>query len=136
MTVLMIYRRPCLFCGEPFINAKSYAKYCSPKCRVSFGQEKRERTGRRSDILRKYGLSVEQYRILSEKQNDLCAICYKKESMIYPSGRKKLLSVDHCHITGKIRGLLCSRCNAGIGQLLSSVDLLKSGITYLEKAAV
>lgn len=75
------------------------------------------------DLKRKYGLSKEEYYLLKEKQDNMCAICKI-------SNRR--LAVDHCHITGKIRGLLCLNCNTGIGQLKDSVELLESAINYLK----
>ena len=53
-----------------------------------------------------YGVTIEQYNDLFQKQNGECAICHKPQSEM-----KLQLSVDHCHTTGKTRGLLCQRCN-------------------------
>ncbi len=58
----------------------------------------------------KYNFSFEEFRCLNDSQNGLCAICGEPESR-----DGYLLSVDHDHETGKIRGLLCSRCNTGFG---------------------
>ena len=63
-----------------------------------------------------------------EKQNNKCAIC-KKDRNIF----KKRLCVDHCHSTGKIRGLLCTNCNQGIGHLKDDLNIIKSAIRYLEE---
>jgi hypothetical protein len=56
-------------------------------------------------LKKKYGISLKEFTKLSENQFDSCAICQKKEP----------LCVDHCHETGKIRGLLCTKCNTAIG---------------------
>lgn len=66
---------------------------------------------------------------LLQNQNGVCAVCSNPEM----SGRYKTLSVDHDHITGKIRGLLCSSCNRGIGLLKDNIEVLKSAISYLER---
>jgi len=71
-----------------------------------------------------YNISEEELKVAIEKQNGKCAIC----------GLKIKLSVDHCHETGKLRGLLCTRCNTGIGMFLNSTKLLKSAIKYIKNA--
>lgn len=73
---------------------------------------------------RKYGISVDEYDDLYSKQDGACAIRGKDNS-------GKRLCVDHCHSTGNIRGLLCHRCNVGIGMFLDNTELLASAILYL-----
>jgi Recombination endonuclease VII len=75
-----------------------------------------------------YGLTVEQYQEMVRQQNGVCAICGRP-----PKGGKKTkrLSVDHCHKTGRIRGLLCTRCNIALGHVESS--LLPQMLAYLAK---
>ena len=74
--------------------------------------------------LRKYGITLEKYEAMEKKQNGVCAICMEKEP-------NKKLAVDHCHITGKVRGLLCSNCNNGLGKFKDSKTLLIKAINYL-----
>ena len=81
----------------------------------------------------KYGLSLKDYQSLLDKQNGLCAICKQPETSKSRSGKLKSLAVDHCHITGKVRGLLCHHCNTGIGKLKDNVELLESAIKYLKE---
>ncbi|WP_425545633.1 endonuclease VII domain-containing protein [Glutamicibacter creatinolyticus] len=69
---------------------------------------------------------------LSESQDHKCAICgdpYGMESLKHP------LYVDHCHQTGKVRGLLCSRCNTGLGLFRDSPDLMLAAVTYLTRSS-
>jgi hypothetical protein len=73
---------------------------------------------------RKYGLSEERHLELLTKQENKCAIC-----MLQP---KKNLCVDHCHNTGKVRGLLCNACNRGIGYLGDNPDRIRRAIDYLK----
>ena len=73
-----------------------------------------------------YGITLNQYNFLLEKQRGLCSICFKKEL-----GKK--LAVDHCHKSKKIRGLLCQNCNIGIGVFKDDTLLLRSAIEYLSK---
>lgn len=69
----------------------------------------------------RYGITMEDYKKLHELQKGLCKICE----------RQKQLMVDHCHKTGKIRGLLCGKCNKGLGHFLDNREYLKSAIEYL-----
>lgn len=81
------------------------------------------------NLLSNYGLSLDDYEELQKKQNFVCAICKKEPIGKPPNGK---LHVDHCHETNRIRGLLCSNCNKGIGIFYENVDYLKSAINYLE----
>ena len=85
---------------------------------------------------RLYGLSLDEYRIMIYEQNNKCAICNKPETMIdYRSKEIKDLYVDHNHETGKVRELLCSSCNQGIGLLQESLEILTNALNYLKKHA-
>ncbi len=80
---------------------------------------------KRRSIMRKYiyGISEKEYQKLFKQQKGVCKICKRRDS--------RRLGVDHSHKTGKIRGLLCQKCNAGLGMFLDSVRTLKSAIKYL-----
>lgn len=88
------------------------------------------------ELKKHFGITLSQYNKLKESQNGVCAICGKPET-IFDSKQQKLreLSVDHCHTTGKIRGLLCSHCNHAIGKFNDDVDLLQKAINYLTSSA-
>lgn len=91
------------------------------------------RIGRKRQRLRKlYGVTLEQYDALAAKQNNLCAICGKPQPG-YEDGEPKLLCVDHDHSTKKIRGLLCYKCNCGIGMLCDNITLLQEAVEYLKR---
>lgn len=83
------------------------------------------------DLKRHYGLSKEQYEELLSTQGHCCAICGLPEGATI-AGRKLRLSVDHCHDSGKVRGLLCSNCNNGLGRFKDSMGALQAAIRYLE----
>lgn len=83
----------------------------------------------REQNLRKYGINSEQFEDLKRQQNGRCKICEN----IATYGKGKKLHVDHDHITGKIRGLLCSNCNLGLGYFQDNRDLLNKAIAYLEE---
>ena len=80
----------------------------------------------------KYGLDIKEYDRMFKKQDGKCAICKKPETR-KRKDRVLRLAVDHNHRTGNVRGLLCHKCNAGIGNLNDSSELLKNAIRYLEE---
>lgn len=81
-----------------------------------------------------FGITVEQYQKMLDEQNGCCAVCGLAETEIHPkSNRVRRLAVDHCHDTGRIRGLLCNRCNRAIGLFRDSADVIRGAIAYLEK---
>jgi hypothetical protein len=87
---------------------------------------------RRKNNYKKYGISEKEYMDLYEKNNYCCYICGKEE-LVKRNGKIKRLAIDHCHKTGKVRGLLCQNCNRGIGLLGDDIERLKSAIKYLEE---
>lgn len=83
--------------------------------------------------LQKFGIDFDGYQQLYTSQNGVCAICSKPETELNRNKKTKALAVDHDHQTGKIRGLLCSRCNTSIGKFDENADLLRTAADYLEK---
>jgi hypothetical protein len=83
-------------------------------------------------MLKSYGITLSEYRSLLQKQDSRCAICGQIESAInWKTKEKKSLAVDHCHSTGKVRGLLCQSCNTALGSFNDDVSLLAKAIAYL-----
>lgn len=85
----------------------------------------------RAHLKRKYGITLSDYDNLLEAQGGVCAICKSFET----DKRRGNLSVDHDHETGKIRGLLCNRCNRGIGYLKDNPEILEAAARYLRESA-
>lgn len=83
---------------------------------------------RRAQMKHHWGLTLEQYDELLEKQNGECAICHRHHSDF-----KLRLAVDHNHQTNEIRGLLCQYCNHVIVRNHTTGDFFKQVITYLEQ---
>lgn len=79
-----------------------------------------------------YGITIEKFNDMVKDQNNLCKICLKPETAFNVSGKKRRLAIDHCHKTGKVRGLLCGKCNNGIGNLKDSIEILERTIMYLK----
>lgn len=72
----------------------------------------------------KFGLTATEYREMAAKYNGVCPICNRTDS--------RRLSVDHCHTTGKIRGMLCNTCNIGLGKFRDNPMWLRNAALYLE----
>lgn len=103
---------------------------------IKTGKEWRKNNKERvynSKLIYRYNITIDDYNELLNKQNGVCAICGNNETVIHgKSGELKPLSVDHCHVTGKVRGLLCSSCNLSLGGFKDNVKTLKSAIKYLK----
>ena len=93
--------------------------------------ERNQQRIRGNRLMRQYGLSNEDYIAMYESQLGLCAICNESQQGITKDGEERFLCVDHCHKTGKVRGLLCARCNAGLGQFQDNPEFLISASKYL-----
>jgi len=145
------YRPHC----RPCVNAKAKQRAFSPssiatkecaKCCVVmsveyFNKDKRSPDGynyacrdccKHRTLMSKFGISIEEYRILHEKQNGVCFICGQAEKRKGRWGNQDL-AVDHCHKTGRVRGLLCAACNTALGLFNEDLSILGSAIRYLEK---
>lgn len=84
-------------------------------------------------IIRTYGITAEDYYNMLAAQDNKCAVCESEEVNNSRVSSNKLF-IDHCHDTGKVRGLLCSKCNHGIGLLNDDTALLQKAIEYLNKS--
>jgi hypothetical protein len=94
-------------------------------------------TWKRRYLMRVYNITLEEYNAVLVEQGGVCAICGKSEEIKNPSARdRSSLAVDHCHETGKIRGLLCFKCNTGIGALGDSIQGLERALAYLRGSDV
>lgn len=113
----------CVRCGKAFVvRLRGRGQvYCGRSCRES------ARKQRQGDRFRRYELSKEDYECLVEQQGNLCAICEQPPKNFDRYG----LVVDHDHRTGEIRGLLCNRCNMGIGLFDDDPEKLKKAIAYV-----
>lgn len=80
----------------------------------------------------KYGITVDDIIEMERNQGNRCAICGGEEPR-FRHGKRMSLAVDHCHETGKVRGLLCSNCNRGLGFLGDTPDSIRKALEYLEE---
>lgn len=124
---------------EPKANIwnKEYRKN-NPEIHREWAKKGREKLGsfrNIQEICRRRGITVEQYYELVELYDNKCAICRKEETKKARKEGIAKLSVDHCHVTNKVRGLLCHDCNTGIGKFLDDPVLLRTAAEYIEKHA-
>ncbi len=83
----------------------------------------------RRNNLKKIGMSLEEYDEMFDDQGSRCAICRKKQ------GNLRTFNVDHDHVTGKTRGIICNRCNIGLGCFDDDIDAVRKVLKYLKKHA-
>lgn len=83
---------------------------------------------------KKYGLTSVEYEARKTAQKNLCAICNNPETALCRGGRISELHVDHDHNSGEIRGLLCNKCNRGLGYFVDDPTILRAAADYLERS--
>lgn len=103
-------------------NQRKYYYAVPPETRSMIKRAKR--------IVYQYGITTAEYNEILTSQGGVCAICGGAPD----KERWKKLAIDHNHSTGIVRGLLCSKCNKGIGSLRDNVELLFKAIEYLKAA--
>lgn len=102
-------------------------RIASSKRRKELGEKFKE-SQRESRFRRVYGITLAQYKEMLAAQGAACAIC---KAQSFPN---RLLSVDHCHSTGRVRGLLCIKCNTALGHAGDNISVLKEMISYLDRS--
>lgn len=92
----------------------------------NLSRKRYKKSGRNTRFKKDYDITVGEYNKMNLEQNFKCKICGNPEKV-----KNRDLAVDHCHVTGKIRGLLCFRCNTAIGKFEDNPELLKKALAYL-----
>jgi hypothetical protein len=121
----------CVQCQQefPIKTTGNISLFCD-SCAKERHSEMMRKDRWRKGLKEGYGITPADYDLMFEVQNGLCAIC--GHPPIYGRGAKNnRLSVDHDHETGKVRALLCSKCNTGIGLLNDDIELLAKAIEYI-----
>lgn len=110
-----------------------YYRLHSAKFKASAARYREEKPDKLEDarLRRVYGISLEDYNWLLTVQGGVCAICRRPESVPHKKGKPKKLTVDHCHATGKVRGLLCQKCNSILGYSEDQPLVLLAAAEYL-----
>lgn len=110
--------------GKPYLQ--SWCKACKSKVNSTYDEK-----AARKNLLKRRGLSNEEYSDLLIKQNSACAICKSSFGHQTKSGKKANLAIDHDHSTGLVRGLLCNKCNRALGYFQDDVEIIQRAIYYL-----
>jgi Recombination endonuclease VII len=125
--------------GERAGQAVAYCKTCQ-------GEKQKNRKSRDPSIYRRvewpsklkslYGITVDEYYKMLAEQDGGCAICATKVASIRKRKfvTSEMFFVDHSHATGKVRGLLCSRCNRGLGYFEDSPERMQTAVEYLRNS--
>lgn len=122
--------RPNSSCRACVVAATRAWKQANPEKHAAQRERVRESGKQREYDLRRYNMTPADYDRLLEAQGGTCAIC----GVVSGSRSGRRLVVDHNHATGRVRGLLCFRCNTAIGKLGDSVHGLRNALAYLERA--
>jgi hypothetical protein len=130
--------RVCNVCTTELADGnwyKSLQRACTYLCNTCNANRSRQwaannpaklkETHRKTKLKTKYGISIEEYETMHIKQNGRCFLCESESE-------RRPLNVDHCHKTGKVRKLLCDKCNLALGLVGDSVELLENFIRYLK----
>jgi len=128
---LKIYTgKPCKNCSDTKKRVDSYGCVtCSNKRGLLNSKTTNgKKWAFKSRIMFKYKLSLDDYNKMYTEQNGKCAICNNPETR----GRYKKLYIDHSHVTGKVRSLLCHRCNSILGFTNESIATLQKIIQYIQ----
>ena len=104
---------------NPDFQKERYKRY-----KENYAHRDRDKV-KNSWLKRRYGITLDDYNYMLQEQEGQCAICGKKQI--------ESLYVDHSHITGEVRGLLCHKCNSVLGYVNDDVNILAKSINYLER---
>ena len=133
--------RTCKICHEekPLIDyykaTRGHHGKCK-KCYIALQQQKYDPVKNRENHLKRhYGLTLDDYDLMLVEQNGVCKLCGTSDPGGRQTGRGKVdvFFVDHCHASGKVRGLLCNTCNKAIGQVGENISFFEKAILYLKK---
>lgn len=125
--------RTCIKCNQEkqatdyYIRKNKSNNNICKKCSVQRWRNDPD-SKRNSQLKNRHNITLIQYNQMFTNQSGNCAICNINQIKL-----KRRLAVDHCHKTGKIRGLLCERCNVSLGNFNDNVETLKNAILYLSK---
>ena len=119
-------RRLCIPCYRSKLK-EDRNKVRVPKTKNTFNSKRDKR------LFHTFGIRESEYEDILVEQNHKCKICGAKGNSDRNGVRYSNLAVDHCHDTGVVRGLLCMKCNIGLGNFQDNVIYLESAINYLKE---
>lgn len=117
----------CLQCGMKFTPRNSSGRYCGSQCVKKANYDPKR--ARELELIRRYGITSEEFDVMLEAQGGVCAICGTTD---WP-GKGNRPHADHCHVSNKFRGVLCHDCNVGLGNFKDDIARLEAAIEYLKR---
>lgn len=117
--------KACKMCNNEFTPKAPSEHYCSDGCK--------DRGLTNAYLKRTYDITIGDYEQMLEDQKHLCKLC-GNEGFTMGKHHKVKLVVDHCHVVGHVRGLLCHNCNRALGLLKDDTSVLEKAIHYLKGA--
>ena len=120
------FQSQCKLCSNERV---AYKRTNNREYMRSYSRSEAGKAALRKHRLKKYGLTPESFKALLVSQSYCCACCGTNK----PHGNSNQWNVDHCHTTGKVRGLLCNSCNIGIGCLGDNLQGVRNALHYLER---
>ena len=118
------------FWKEKEFSANEHAMYARKH------RERNPDSWKNADLKKSFGITLKEYNAMLEKQNGKCAFCGNEERFLDRRiGKVRALAVDHCHTTGKVRGLLCQSCNRALGAFADNPLALERAALYLRAHA-
>lgn len=126
-----ICRKKCVECINKETNERMAKKYKTPEelRKVRLNRQ------RKSNLKRLYGITLEEFYSILEEQNNKCKIC-SVDIFMDAKNRNQKTCVDHCHKTGKVRGILCHKCNVAIGLLDDDISKIELVVNYLKSSEI
>ena len=117
--------KECRQCGKVFSPQAPSHLYCSQECADYANTNNRLKSV--------YGIELDEVLRMYEEQGGKCKICNTEGFKLSPNADNNLV-VDHCHSTGKVRGMLCHNCNRALGLLQDKTEYLENALKYLEES--
>lgn len=124
------YKSP--YCKECFMIINNRYKKQNPQIAKNIKKKEYKTNSenyRNKNLKRYYGISLQDYETMLLSQDGKCAICESSKT----TRKNNRLDVDHCHKTGKVRKLLCSKCNRLLSNCQENTDILQKAIRYLKE---
>jgi len=119
----------CVECEKESQRKRHKLKYIpKPKIVKDTNPEVVKLDAKKRMLKHRYRLDYDDYLLMYEQQDGKCKICNTDKELGTVNG----LLVDHCHTTNKVRGLLCNRCNSGLGHFEDNLELLNNAIEYIK----
>lgn len=113
-------------CDVDISHRRMNAKWCSQACAQ---RQRAPELRRRYRLASKYGITPDRYSAMLAEQEGRCAICGASD----PKTKHGFWHIDHCHASGKLRQLLCSTCNTGLGSFFDDPELLDRAAAYVRR---